>query len=295
MEVHLVDGTYELFRHFFGQPPRAADDGSEIGAARGVVLTILGMLSDGATHIGVATDHVIESFRNDLWPGYKTGAGIAPELRAQFEVLEEAVAALGVALWPMVELEADDALASAASVAASDPSGRPGGHLHARQGPGAVRGRQAGRPTRPPQRDDQRRGRRLDQIRGRSRPRSPIGSRWSGTRRTGSRGWPGGVGGRHLWSLPTTAASTMYLTTSTPGIRTYGGRCEVLPSWRNDWRVNVSRPSCSGCWRPSVWIPPCSREWARSSGADRTIGLPTVCAHFRDPSLAERAAAVWAG
>lgn len=122
MEVHLVDGTYELFRHFFGQPPRAADDGSEIGAARGVVLTIVGMLSEGATHIGVATDHVIESFRNDLWPGYKTGAGIAPELRAQFEVVEEAIAALGVALWPMVELEADDALASAASVAASDPA-----------------------------------------------------------------------------------------------------------------------------------------------------------------------------
>src|SRR5271167_4026826 len=78
MKVHLVDGTYELFRHFFGQPPRAADDGSEIGAARGVILTIVGMLSDGATHLGVATDHVIESFRNDLWPGYKTGSGIDP-------------------------------------------------------------------------------------------------------------------------------------------------------------------------------------------------------------------------
>jgi len=122
MNVHLVDGTYELFRHFFGQPPRAADDGEEIGAARGVILTLVGMLSDGATHIGVATDQVIESFRNDLWPGYKTGAGIAPELRSQFQILETAIAALGVVLWPMVELEADDALASAATVAAEDPT-----------------------------------------------------------------------------------------------------------------------------------------------------------------------------
>ena len=122
MEVHLVDGTYELFRHFFGQPPRTGEDGSEVGAARGVVLTVVGMLQDGATHVGVATDHVIESFRNDLWPGYKTGAGIDPLLRAQFPVLEVALEALGVALWPMVELEADDALATAASVAAADDS-----------------------------------------------------------------------------------------------------------------------------------------------------------------------------
>ncbi len=122
MEVHLVDGTYELFRHFFGQPPRAADDGEEIGAARGVILTIVGMLSEGATHLGVATDHVIESFRNDLWPGYKTGVGIAPELRSQFDILETALDALGVTLWAMTELEADDALASAAVVAAEDPT-----------------------------------------------------------------------------------------------------------------------------------------------------------------------------
>ncbi len=122
MEVHLVDGTYELFRHFFGQPPRASDDGEEIGAARGVILSIVGMLADGATHVGVATDHVIESFRNELWPGYKTGEGIAPELRSQFEPLERALDALGVTVWPMVELEADDALASAAAVAAEDPT-----------------------------------------------------------------------------------------------------------------------------------------------------------------------------
>jgi 5'-3' exonuclease len=120
MRVYLLDGTYELFRQFFGQPARAGRDGSEIGAARGVVLSVLGMLEEGDTYLGVATDHVIESFRNALWPGYKTGEGVAAELRAQFEVLEAALAALGVTVWAMVELEADDALASAASVAARD-------------------------------------------------------------------------------------------------------------------------------------------------------------------------------
>jgi 5'-3' exonuclease len=122
MDVHLVDGTYELFRQYFGQPPRQAEDGQEIGAVRGVLLSLLGMRAEGATHVGVATDHVVESFRNDLWPGYKTGEGIESELRSQFEILETAVEALGLQVWPMVELEADDALASAAAVAAEDPA-----------------------------------------------------------------------------------------------------------------------------------------------------------------------------
>ena len=122
MDVHLVDGTYELFRQYFGQPSRQADDGQEIGAVRGVLLSLVGMIEGGATHLGVATDHVVESFRNDLWPGYKTGEGIEPELRSQFGILETALEAMGVVVWPMVELEADDALASAASAAAEDPS-----------------------------------------------------------------------------------------------------------------------------------------------------------------------------
>ena len=122
MDVHLVDGTYELFRQFFGQPSREGASGGEIGAVRGVLLSLVGMLAEGATHVGVATDHVVESFRNDLWPGYKTGEGIDPLLRAQFEFLEAAVAALGVQVWPMVDLEADDALASGAAVAADDRS-----------------------------------------------------------------------------------------------------------------------------------------------------------------------------
>ena len=120
MQVHLIDGTYELFRHYFALPSRKAKDGTEIAAVRGVLGSILGMLEGGATHIAVATDHIVESFRIDLWPGYKTGAGVAPELLAQFPILEEAFTTLGVVVWPMKEYEADDALASgAAAVAAS--------------------------------------------------------------------------------------------------------------------------------------------------------------------------------
>jgi 5'-3' exonuclease len=122
MQVHLVDGTYELFRHFFGAPPHRTSDGREVAAARGVVGSILGMLEEGATHVGVATDHVIESYRNDLWPGYKTGEGVDPDLWSQAWPMEEALTALGVTVWPMVEVEADDALASAAAVADDDPT-----------------------------------------------------------------------------------------------------------------------------------------------------------------------------
>ena len=120
MEVHLVDGTYELFRHFFAVPPATDAKGREVGAVRGVAGSILSMLENGATHIGVATDHVIESFRNDLYAGYKTGDGIEPALWNQFPILEDTIAAMGVVVWPMVEFEADDGLASAAAVAAAD-------------------------------------------------------------------------------------------------------------------------------------------------------------------------------
>jgi 5'-3' exonuclease len=121
MKVHLVDGTYELFRHFFGAPPHRNAAGNEVAAVRGVVSSVLQLLGEGATHVGVATDHVIESFRNDLWPGYKTGEGVDPDLWSQAWPLEVALDALGVLVWPMVELEADDALASGAAVADDDP------------------------------------------------------------------------------------------------------------------------------------------------------------------------------
>jgi 5'-3' exonuclease len=121
VRVHLVDGTYELFRQYFGRPSRSSAAGNEVGAALGVASSMLAMLADGATHLGVATDHVIESFRNDLWLDYKTGAGTPEELLAQFPLLEEVLESLGIKVWPMVELEADDALASAARVADADP------------------------------------------------------------------------------------------------------------------------------------------------------------------------------
>lgn len=120
MIVHLVDGTYELFRHFFGLRRFHKKGDPPLGAVLGVCRTVLQMLESGATHIGVATDHVVESFRNDLWPGYKTGQGVEASLLAQFYPLEEALHAMGVAVWPMVELEADDGLASAAALAAAD-------------------------------------------------------------------------------------------------------------------------------------------------------------------------------
>lgn len=124
MIVDLVDGTYELFRHFYGLRRFTKGADRPLGAVAGVLTTVLQMLETGATHLGVATDHVIESFRNDLWGGYKTGDGIEPALWAQFEPLEEALRALGVAVWAMVELEADDALAAAARSAAEDPQVR---------------------------------------------------------------------------------------------------------------------------------------------------------------------------
>lgn len=120
MDIHLVDGTYELFRHFFAVPAAADVNGQEIGAVRGVLNSVLSMIEGGATHIGVATDHVVESFRNDLYSGYKTSEGVPPELLSQFPILEEALEAMGVVVWPMVDFEADDALASAAANSAKD-------------------------------------------------------------------------------------------------------------------------------------------------------------------------------
>src|SRR3954452_11637250 len=124
MIVHLIDGTYELFRHFYGLRRFVKGEDPPFGAVLGVLRTVVQLLETGATHVGVATDHVIESFRNALWPGYKTGNGIDPALFAQFHPLEVALAAMGVTVWPMVELEADDALASAAALAAENESVR---------------------------------------------------------------------------------------------------------------------------------------------------------------------------
>jgi 5'-3' exonuclease len=113
LDIHLVDGTYELFRHYYALPSARDSDGREVAAVRGVLASVLGMMKGGATHIAVATDHVIESFRNGLWPDYKTSEGIEPDLLAQFPLLEEVLSAAGIIVWPMIEFEADDALAAA--------------------------------------------------------------------------------------------------------------------------------------------------------------------------------------
>lgn len=120
MEIYLIDGTYELFRHYYAMPSARDRQGREVAAVRGVLTSLMGMIKGGATYIAVATDHVIESFRNELWPGYKTGEGIEPDLWAQFPLLEEGLVAAGIVVWPMVEFEADDALAAAAYAAAQD-------------------------------------------------------------------------------------------------------------------------------------------------------------------------------
>jgi 5'-3' exonuclease len=122
LDVYLIDGTYELFRHYYALPAARDAEGRNVAAVRGVVGSVLGLLNGGVTHVAVATDHVIESFRNALWPGYKTGEGIEPDLLAQFPLLEEALAALGVPVWAMTEFEADDALAAGAVAAAADPA-----------------------------------------------------------------------------------------------------------------------------------------------------------------------------
>jgi 5'-3' exonuclease len=120
LNVHLIDGTYELFRHYYALPSARDRGGLEVAAVRGVLRSVLGMIRDGATHVGVATDHVIESFRNELWPDYKTGAGIEPDLLAQFPLLEEVLSSAGIVVWPMIPFEADDALAAAAALASHD-------------------------------------------------------------------------------------------------------------------------------------------------------------------------------
>jgi 5'-3' exonuclease len=120
LEVYLIDGTYELFRHYYALPSARDENGREVAAVRGVLTSVLGMIKGGATHVAVATDHVIESFRNGLWPEYKTSEGVEPDLLAQFPLLEEVLAAAGIVVWPMVEFEADDALAAAAVAAAGD-------------------------------------------------------------------------------------------------------------------------------------------------------------------------------
>ena len=187
LQVHLVDGTYELFRYHYSP----ANKDPLRGATRGVVGSCLMLLEQGATHVAVATDHVIESFRNDLWPGYKDGSGVERELRAQFPVVEDALRAAGFPVWAMVEQEADDALAAGAKVAAADDWRRAGGDLHPGQGPRPVRRRQ-GLAVGPPPGQVVRRGRGARAPRCAAGARSPTCSPSWATPPTASPVCPGG-------------------------------------------------------------------------------------------------------
>jgi 5'-3' exonuclease len=158
MDIYVIDGTYELFRHFYAVPSTKDTGGQEIGAVRGVLGSVLSMIEGGATHVGVATDHVIESFRNDLYSGYKTSEGVDPALLSQFPILEEALQSMGVLVWPMIDFEADDALASAAAKAAQDDRVRQGYYLHPRQRSQPMRGGLASCTTGPPAEGSPRRG-----------------------------------------------------------------------------------------------------------------------------------------
>ena len=196
LEVHLIDGTYELFRHYYALPSATDAQGREVAAMRGVVQSVQGMIRAGATHLGVATDHVIESFRNRLWPGYKTSDGVPPDLLAQFPLLEDALRERGIVVWPAVEFEADDALASAAEIAARDRAGDTGQHLHPRQGPRAVRARLARGAGASPHARHARRGRHHREIRRAAPRRFPTTWPSSATRRTGIRACRAGARNR---------------------------------------------------------------------------------------------------
>ena len=209
MKVHLVDGTYELFRQHFGAA-RHHEQPAPLAATVGVLGSTLQLIADGATHVGVASDHVIESFRNDLWAGYKTSEGMDPALLHQIPVLEEALVAMGVATWAMDVHEADDALGAAAAVADGRPAGRAGADRHARQGPRPVRARHPGRAVRPAQGRDHRRGRRARQVRHRARidPRLPRAGRRHRRRLPRSVRLGRQVGGRRARPLRATSSTS---------------------------------------------------------------------------------------
>ena len=286
MKLHLVDGTYELFRHFFGAPPHRNAAGKEVAAVRGVVGSVLQLLGEGATHVGVATDHVIESFRNDLWPGYKTGAGIDPDLWSQAWPLEEALMALGVLVWPMVDLEADDALASGAAVGGDDPDVdqvvicTPDKDLGQ-----CVRGTRVVQLDRRKDASSTRRA--SSPISESVRPPSPITSPWSATARTGSRVWRDGAPSRPPPSLPAGATSRTFLPIRPTG-RWPSGRGQA---GRRPQRVSRRRALVQGTGHPAH-RPLAARTGRGLRWRGPTSDFARVCADLDGPGLLRRAEAL---
>ena len=286
MKVHLLDGTYELFRHYYGLPPGATPEDDPVRAVRGVVYSVLTLLEEGVTHLGVATDHVIESFRNDLWPGYKSSAGMPPVLLAQFPLLEEALEALGVVVWPMVDLEADDALAAAAKTAAADPEVEqvvimtPDKDLaQCVIGTRVVQlDRRAGHPHR--------RGRRAAPSTACPRSRSPTGWPWWATRPTAS---PASRGGARRAPPPSSSTTPTWRTSpSTAG----GGRptCGAPTPCPPPSTPSATWPSSSATWPPCGPTPPSSTRSTTSGGPARPGTSSRLADRLRATRLVERVA-----
>lgn len=237
MKIHLVDGTYELFRGFYGPPPKKAPDGREVGATVGLLRSLLALLSaPDVTHVACAFDHVVESFRNDLYAGYKTGEGINPDLFAQFSLAEEAVRALGIVVWPMVEFEADDALATAAVRFQDDPAVQqivicsrirtwPNWSPAARSFVGIAAGRSS--MIRP----------RWSRNTASPRPRSPTGWPWWATRRMASRAFRPGGPNRRPPCWPSSSTSKISLPIPRRGTCPLAAPAAWLPISRPRWRM----------------------------------------------------------
>ena len=269
MIVHLVDGTYEIFRQYYAPRPGHLDsDGIEIGATRGVVQSVFTMLQDGATHVGVATDHVIESFRNDMWPTYKSSAGMDPLLLAQFDWLEDALRALGVAVWPMVDVEADDGLASAAVVAAADPRVEqviictPDKDLGQCVGGKVIQW-------------DRRQDKLIDADGviakfGVAAESIPDWLALVGDSADGFRACPGSA--RNPPRRCSLAIGTWR--TSRPRPRTGTSRCVARPSWRRRSCPSGQRPRCSSCWPRCAPTPRSARSTTGSGPAPPRTSPP---------------------
>ena len=288
MKVHLVDGTYELFRQNFGRAAKEPDAGP-YAATIGVLRSTLQLLADGATHVGVASDHVIESFRNDLWAGYKTSAGMPPELLAQIPMVEEALVAMGVTTWAMVELEADDALGAAAAVADADERVEQVLIVTPDKDLGqCVRG-DAGRAVRPPQARDHRRGRRSSPSSACRRRRSPTTSASSATPPTASPASPGGAPRARRRCSPATATSRTSPTRPASGT---SPACAARPSCRHALRADFELAAA---------VPPHRHHRDRrrrrhgrrlARGPGRRPSSPRSAERLDEPNLVSRAEAL---
>ena len=282
MNVFLVDGTYELFRHYYGAPAHETPATRKWGQPEPFSGPLLGMLEAGATHMGVATDHVIESWRNDAWPTYKSSAGVPEDLLGQFPLFEEALASMGLVVWAMTDLEADDALAIGRGRPSPMTPGPTGSDLHARQGSRPVRERREGRLPGPAQDAIVDEEAVRAPLRRRPEPRSPTG--WLVGRQR--RRVPG-LAGLGPKAAQRSSAGTAPSKPSRPPPRPGKCPCRLArwPSWLRRSRKDQEPPSCSRSW-PPAWStatssPPGARRWTAWRGEARRPGSPTCADRWR--------------